>query len=306
MPNGEHELEQYAQRYGARAYLDGVDMLDHEDLDAVSLCVSPRWRDSLVEEAAKRHLPMFVEKPWAANREQAERLAAICRQHNATVMVGFSFRFLPAITRLQELMQGELGPGRLLNGEYVFSWLPPADHWLWAPDNGSGYFNENSCHLFDAVCALMGDPVSVYAEGVNFSGSPSEEAAAITLRFAQGGVAALTVGGLGTGAFQHFPRLDIVTAHGQAHLSGRAHIWEELTWASDQTPETRTLSTAPEWVGNTRYTAAFRHFFQCVREGRRPGASIEDGIRAVAIAEAVYESARTGHKVQLHSAQATR
>jgi hypothetical protein len=34
--------------------------------------------------------------------EHAHLLADICRQHKATVMVAFSFRFLPAIVRLRE------------------------------------------------------------------------------------------------------------------------------------------------------------------------------------------------------------
>jgi predicted dehydrogenase len=299
------DREAYTARYGARAYLDGIEMLEQEKPDAVCLATSPRWRDNLVEYAASHGIAMFVEKPWGATLEQARRLAAICQRHNATVMTGFSFRFLPAVTRLQALMRGELGQGRMLNGEYIFEWIPPADHWLWDPANGGGFFNENSCHLFDVVCALLGRPVSVMAEGANFSGSPSEEAAAVTLRFASGAVAALTIGGIGTRAFRAFPRLDMVTENGQAHLDGREHIWETLTWATRDSAETHTLTTAPEWVGNTRYSAAFRHFFECIRTGVKPAATIADGVLAVALAEAIYESAHTGRKVSLDAIDPT-
>jgi predicted dehydrogenase len=292
-------LETYAAHYGATAYRDGLEMLDRQPLDAVSLCVSPVYREKLIESAASKGIALLVEKPWAADVEQARHLAALCRRYDATVMVGFSFRFLPAIVRLRDLMDGALGAGWLLNGEYVFDWLPPPGFWLWQPRNGGGFFNENSCHLFDSVCYLLGDPVSVMAEAASFKGSPSEEIASITLRFAGGALAALTVGCLGAGAKHDYPRIDLVTANGQAHLIGRDHIWERLTWALRGGSETQTLTAPPEMLGQTRYTRAIQHFFDCLRSGQKPSATIEDGIRSVVLAQAVYESARTGRKVQV-------
>jgi predicted dehydrogenase len=296
LPGG---LDAYARAYGATAYRQAADMMEHERLDALCVCVSPVAREQIITSAAQAHIPMFIEKPWAADMAQARRLAAICREHSAVVMVGFSFRFLPTIVRLRALLAADLGAPWLLNGEYVFDWRPPADAWLWDPQNGNGFFNENSGHLFDAVTYLMGRAVSVSAEGGIFAGSPSEDAAAVVIRFESGAIAALTLGGLGAKANPAFPRIDLVTANGQAHLAGRHHIWESLTWAIRDDDEARTLVTRPEQLGDTRYTLALRHFFDCIRDGRAPEATIEDGVRAVALAEAVYQSARTGEKVLL-------
>ncbi len=292
-------LDAYAARFGAAAYRDGIEMLETEPLDAVSLCVSPRARPALIEKAAQLGIPMLVEKPWAADVAQAEALAALCRRHQATVMVGFSFRYHPAIVKLRRLLDGELGAPWLLNGEYLFAWLPPAGNWLWQPDGGNGFFNENSCHLLDAVCYLLGEPVSVFAETGNYRGSPKAEVAAVTLRFAAGASAAVTLGCLGAGAFADFPRIDLVAANGQAHLAGRDHMWESLTWATSSDKYTHTLYAPPETLGNTRYTAALTHFVECVRQGASPSATVDDGVRAVRLAMAIEESARSGRKVIL-------
>jgi predicted dehydrogenase len=292
-------LETYAASYGATAYRDGIEMIEREELDAVSICTAPRGRAALIEAAADAGLPMLIEKPWATDLAHARQLAQLCRDHEATVMVAFSFRFHPAIVRLRELIDGELGSPWMLNGEYVFNWVPPAEHWLWDPANGNGFFNENSCHLFDAICYRLGDPVSVTAEAINPMGAPSENAAAITLRFADGAIASLTVGGVGAGAFREFPRIDLVTAHGQAELSGREHIWDRLRWATRDGSAVQEVIRPPEALGNTRYTHAFQHFFDCVRAGVQPSVSVEDGVKAVELAMAVYESARTGSKVHL-------
>ena len=292
-------LEGFAAAYGAAAYRDGIEMIEREELDAVSICTSPRTRAPLLEAAAEAGLPIFVEKPWATDLAHAQKLAELCRSLEATVMVAFSFRFHPAIVSLRTLMDGELGEGWLLNGQYVFSWVPPAESWLWDPENGNGFFNENSCHLFDAVCYLLGRPVSVMAQATNPMGAPSENAAAITIRFADGAIAALTVGGVGVGAVRQFPRIEVVTANGQARLSGREHIWERLEWATRDDENVHSLLRSPEALGNTRYTHAFQHFFQCLRSGQHPSVGPEDGVQSVALAMAVYESARTGVTVRV-------
>lgn len=293
-------LEAYAQQYGVKTYRDGVEMIEREALDAVSLSTPPQGREALIEAAARKGISMFIEKPWATNVAHAHQLAELCRRHAATVMTAFSFRFHPAIVKLRELLAGELGAGWLLNGHYVFGWAPPPGSWLWDPQNGNGLFNENSCHLFDAACYLLGDPVSVMAEASNPINAPSESAAAITLRFAGGAIAALTVGCIGTRAFVDFPRIEVMTANGQAQLSGRQHIWERLSWATRDRASVNSINQPPEALGNTRYTEAFRHFFECIRTGRQPSVGVEAGVKTVALAMAVYESARSGQKVNLN------
>ncbi len=293
------DLDDYAARHGATPYRDALEMMAQEDLDAVSLCVPPGVREPLMRYAAENGIAMIVEKPWAADVEQALKLAELCRIYNATVMVAFSFRFLPPIVRLRELLDGELGSGWLLNGEYVFGWRPPAGHWLWAEGEGNGLFNENSCHLFDAVCYLLGRPISLYAQAGNFAGSPSEDAAALILRFESGAMAALTIGAGGAGAFREYPRIDIKTENGEARLVGRDHMWETLTWATRADTELRTFSRAPVTEHYSHYSFAMKHFAECLREGRTPDVSISEGVRAVEMAMAVYESARTGRTCAL-------
>jgi len=297
--SGFERAETCGRQYGVATYADGVEMMEKEQLDAVSICTSPTRREPLIDAGTSRKLALFIEKPWAADLEQAHRLAKLCRDRKALVMAGFSFRFHPAVVRLQELMSGELGEGWMLNGSYVFGWLPPADGWLWDPAKGGGFFNENSCHLFDVVCALMGEPVSVSAEGGVFAGSPSEDGCALTMRFASGGIAALTIGGIGGGGDRNYPRLEVVTTNGQARLTGREHIWEELAWSGRKASDVQRLTAPVEALGATRYTHALSHFLECVKTGKEPTATVEDGVRSVSVAMGVYESIRTGSRVEV-------
>jgi predicted dehydrogenase len=293
------ELARAAAQYGFTPYDSAAEMLRRESLDAISVCVSPRYRRDVLAAGAEAGVAMFVEKPWASSASHARELADVCRGSRRCVMVGFSFRFHPAIVKLRSLLDGELGPVRMLNGQYTFGWLPPPDHWTWDPDNGNGFINENSCHLLDAVCSLMGRPVRVFAEAGSFSGSPAEEAAAVTLRFAGGGVACLSCGGIGAAAFTEFPRISAATEHGQAELIGANHTWRELRWACRGDDAVRRFTSPPEQLGTTRYTHALERFCRCVRDGRGAPATVADGVLSVELAMAVVESARSGRPVTL-------
>jgi predicted dehydrogenase len=293
------ELRAAAPQYGFTPYRSAAEMIQREALEALSVCVPPKCRREILAAGVAAGVAMFVEKPWASNAAHARQLADVCRPSRKPVMAGFSFRFHPALVKLRALLDGELGRPRMLNGQYLFGWLPPADHWLWDPGNGNGFLNENSCHLFDAVCGLMGRPVRVFAEGGNFCGRPAEEAASITLRFENGSLAALTCGGIGVGAFSEYPRIELITEHGQAQLTGRSHVWEELRWARRDDGEVRCLSAPPEQLGATRYTHAFELFFHCIREGSAPPATIDEAVLSVDVAMAVIASARSGRPVDL-------
>ena len=291
--------EYTADRYGCKAWEDGVAMMREERLDAVTVCTPPRHREEVIRFAAENGIALFVEKPWASDSSHARRLADVASSRSSTVMVGFSFRYHAAIVRLRELLDGELGPGRVLLGQYLFDWIPPADSWLWDPENGNGLINENACHLLDAVCYLMGRPVSVFAEGGNFSGSPGEDAAVICLSFENGGIAALSCGGIAPGASQGFPYADLATESGRAELIGRDHVWEGLRWSRAGEDRIQSYRAPPERLGETRYTSALQHFADCIRRGDAPTATVADGVRVVDICMGIYESARTGQRIEL-------
>jgi len=292
-------LSGFANKYGAKAYQDGMELMEKEELDAVSLCIPPKSREALIKAAANKKIAMFVEKPWATNMDHARLLAKLCEEKNAQVMLAFSFRFHPAITKLQELIKGELGQGWLLSGEYIFNMIRPANHWLWNSENGNGFFNENSVHLFDAVCSLLGDPISISAEGGVFLGSPSEEAAVINLRFKNKSIASLTCGGIGTGNYKSYPRIHLVTEKGEANLSGREHIWEKLEWTNRGNETLHSFTESPEKLQSTRYTHAFNHFFDCIQNNKMPKVSVRAGLMSTAIAMGIYESIKTGQKINL-------
>lgn len=288
-----------ASQYHCPSFQDALALMNTQKPDALTVCVSPRSRAPILKAAAERGIALFIEKPWASSARHGEELAAICRANPAPVMAGFSFRFHRAVQRAIQLVRGELGPVQVGTGSYVFEWMPPADFWLWDPRNGGGVFNENSCHLFDVICALAGRPREIFARGIKNPTLPSEVAAVVTLTFASGGTAALSLGCLGVRAQNEYPRLELFTEKGWLTLSGAHHTWQKVSWAR-QGEETRSVfKDDPEQLGRTRYTLALEHFIDCVETGKKPDATVEDGLLMVRIADGVKASLASGKPVEI-------
>lgn len=286
-----------AQQYNVEPFYDGIEMIESGKIDAVNICVPPSHRQALLEAAVKKGIAVFLEKPLAANTEQARLLKKISEKSQKPVMTGFSFRFHPAVVKLKELIDTELGAVLAAHGSYVFDFLPPAERWLWDTQNGGGLFNENSCHLFDLVMDLMGEPVKVKASGGSWFGRPSEEASAVSLEFREGNIASLMVGGIGSGGNHQFPTLDLYCVNGSARLIGRDHSWHEIEWSIRGESNMQRMTMDPEQLGRSRYSDSLELFIEAIN-GEIPVASdVDDGIRSVILAESVYDSIRNDKSV---------
>ncbi|MEM6430635.1 MAG: hypothetical protein AAF708_15455 [Deinococcota bacterium] len=157
----------------------------------------------------------------------------------------------------------------------------------------------NSELRLDMVCALLVEPVSVVAKGVNEHGSPSAEVALVTITFEGGALASVLLGGLDVAAHKDYPRLTLITQNGQAILRGREHIWKSLTWARREDATTQTFSAPPEALGHTRYSHALSHFVNCVQVGMPFAATVADGVRAIKLATAIYASLDSNQEINL-------
>lgn len=288
-----------ARSVGTISYSSAEDLIKAERPDAVVIALPPHRRDKVITAALSDGLAIFIEKPMSGSLQQAEKITDLLARSEAPVMMGFSFRHHAPVVALRSLLDGELGRPLLASGAYVFDWRPPDRSWVWKEEQGGGFFNENSCHLFDVVCHLMGEPKAVFAAGGRHLEAPSTAAASVVIDFGDGRTAALALGGIGTAAISGFPHLELFAEGGQARLGGLDHMWTNLDWALRGRSFQSQITTVPERIETTRYTPALTQFINCVKTGAKPVTGPADGLRAVRIADAVYRSLAKGKPINL-------
>ena len=81
--------QEAAAKYGGNAYANFVEMYDTEKPDAIVVCTPPFAHGDIEEEAAKRGIHIFVEKPVAVNMEIAKRVLDAVWKYDVITQVGY-------------------------------------------------------------------------------------------------------------------------------------------------------------------------------------------------------------------------
>jgi predicted dehydrogenase len=179
-----------AERAGATAYGSWQDLLDGERLDALWVCVPPFAHGDVEEEAVRRRLPMFVEKPLATDLATAERIAGLVAGAGLLAAVGYHWRYLDTLEEARRLLAGN--PARLL----LATWLdraPRVDWWVRQAGSG-GQTVEQATHLFDAARLLAGEVTDGWAAAARSTEGPGDiqDVCTASLRFAGGALGTFT------------------------------------------------------------------------------------------------------------------
>jgi myo-inositol 2-dehydrogenase/D-chiro-inositol 1-dehydrogenase len=179
-----------ARDCGARAYPD-VGALVAAGLDAVYVCVPPFAHGPAEEAVLAAGLPLFVEKPIAADLAVARRIAALVAERRALTAVGHHWRYLRAVEEARRLLAGR--PIRLVTGAWLDK-VPPVAWWA-RRDRSGGPVVEQAAHVLDLARLLAGDVAEVCAVGngtpPGVAGADVDGATAACLRFASGAVGTL-------------------------------------------------------------------------------------------------------------------
>ncbi len=111
-------------------------------------------------QAAKIGLPVYCEKPLAADLESAERIEKAFAEARLYNGMAFNYRFLPCVHLLKEFLKdGRLGKiiyykASFLHDSYV---LPRSKVWRTSAAAGGGALADLGIHLFDLCRFVFGD-----------------------------------------------------------------------------------------------------------------------------------------------------
>ena len=305
-PNGElvgvcdivpQVADEFALEYSVKGYTSTQEMLDREDLTAISICTPPKIHLALTRMAAARGIHVLCEKPMASTVEDCQEMIDVCKSAGVVLQIGHKKRFIPPLLRLKELTEGEFGPIQYMVHRYPHPGMSNKD-WFWAEDDGGGPILENAVHAADILGFLMGDVDRVYAEGGTFFAphrKPQIDCAMFTLRFKSGAIGVVNAGMVSMGGFS-FEDFYVANENGVAEVTGRFDSVETLRYSFRNDPESVQEENHPNFDS---FRAEIEHFIKCIQTGSEPRASGEAGMKAVAICRAVKRSAEIGEPVVL-------
>jgi predicted dehydrogenase len=164
------EMAQVAQSIAPDAQMtDSIAaLLNIPDIDCV-LIASPNFRhiEQLEMLAAKRHLPVLVEKPLFTDIDQLGRLKAFVDTYPSPVWVAMEYRYMPPVAALLKCVDDVTGGIKMLTiREHRFPFLEKVGDWNRFDRYSGGTFVEKCCHFFDLMrLVLKSEPVRIMASG---------------------------------------------------------------------------------------------------------------------------------------------
>ncbi len=328
-PDAEMRAAAKALAPDARMVDSVEDLLETPNLDCL-LIASPNFRhlEQLEQIAARRPLPVLVEKPLFTNASEIARLAAFRDSYPAPVWVAMEYRYMPPIAALVREAQDATGGVKMLTiREHRFPFLHKVGGWNRFNRFTGGTFVEKCCHFFDLMrLILQSEPVRVMASGsqaVNHTDEAYEGVAPdvldngyVIVDFANGARALLELCMFAEGARYQ----EEVTAVGpkariEALVPGPGRFWPEhlgeapvpqliVSPRDPKGPEIREIPVDPNLLaaGDHNGSTFYQHarFLDMVRgNGSAPEVSLEDGWAAVAIGIAAQISIREGRAVSM-------
>jgi predicted dehydrogenase len=157
----------FGEQHGFPISADYAAILADPSIDAVVLATPHSTHAEQVIEAARAGKHVYCEKPFTLSRASTEAALAQCAQAKVTLMVGYNWRFQPALQEVKRMLEdGRLGKVLHIEGNFngpsVYRYAK--EHWRPSRDEGpAGGMTGRGCHVVDAMIYLAGRIDSVYA-----------------------------------------------------------------------------------------------------------------------------------------------
>lgn len=295
------------EKFGVPYYQDIGDLLETENVDAVSILTESgnHARDSIRVASYGKHI--IVEKPMALTLSDADEMIRECDKNGVRLFVVKQNRFNLPIRKLREALDaGRFG--KLIMGTVRVRWCRPQAYYDQAKWRGTwlmdgGVLTNQASHHVDLLTWMMGDVESVFAKGMTaLADIEAEDTAVVILKFKSGALGVIEA----TTATR--PRdlegsLSILGEYGSVEVGGFA-VNEMRHWDFvDSTEEDNLVKS--EYSVNPPNVYGFGHheyYGHVVDALSFEGPNLVDGLegrRSLEVINAIYESIETGKEVRL-------
>ena len=321
-----HEAVQLAPHVVAVESLDAL--LEVDGLDALVIA-SPNYLHvgQMQEIAARRALPLLVEKPVYTDPTHTAQLAEFAARYPSLVWVAMEYRYMPPIASFLSRVHEETGGIRMISiKEHRFPFLEKVGDWNRFARNTGGTMVEKCCHFFDLMrLAVQSEPARVMAsagQAVNhlnetYDGEVPDiwDHGYVIVDFQNGARGMLELCMFADGS-RYQEEICAIGEKGkiEAFVPGPTRFWPPqlgvppvakviVSPRDPKGPMELDIPVDPDLLeaGDHNGATFYQHqlFLEAIREGRPPAVSLQDGAAAVQMGMAAQESARTGEAVTL-------
>jgi predicted dehydrogenase len=294
-----------AARFGVPCDASLEALLARPDIDAICICTPSGQHAAQAIAAARAGKHVLVEKPMALTLADADAMIAACAEAGVQLGVALQRRIDPVFREVKTAIDAG-GLGKLTLGTISVPYMRAQSYYdsaawrgTWALDGGGALMNQG-IHLLDLLVWYMGDAAEVQANSATLAHAIEvEDCVTASLRFANGALGAVTATTAAAPGFPH--RVEVYGDQGGVQIEGEEIVRWEVPGIEPRTknqepakkaPIAAGAGASPTGIGAVGHTRLLGDFVAAVQEGRAPLISGAEARRSLALALAIYESAR--------------
>lgn len=283
-----------AEQFGTVHYSNLEEFLNL-DFEAVIVCSENSRHKDMAIRAAKAGKHILCEKPISTNMKDAEEMIAACQANGVILQTAFPVRFSSAIQQLKQMIdEGKLGKILAMRstnrGQNPGGWF--VDH----DQSGGGAVLDHTVHMVDIMRWYLGKEVrEVYAHTDHFFIKDNiDDAGLLTLEFEDGTIASHDTS---WSRFSDYPAWGDATIEviGTKKTARADAFGDQIRVFSNHSNQSLVYANA----GNDIDLGLVNDFVTTVINRRTPAITGYDGLKAMEVALAAYESSRTGKTIVL-------
>ena len=280
------------------SYANFDSIRNNPEVDIVYVCLPNALHAEFTIRAAKAGKHVMCEKPMAVSVAECEAMIAACKTANRKLMIGYRCHFEAYNLEAMRLAHsGAAGKIRYVRSEHGFVQGDPSKWRLKRALSGGGSLMDMGIYSLQAARYMTGEePIAVTARESTDRRDPRftevEDMIDWTLEFPSGAIA-----GCQSMYSANQNRILLMGDAGRVELEPATRYAGNQMWVGKDGRERAV--TPPPGPGKTQFAGQLDHLVDCVRTGREPIVSGEEGLRDIRIVEAIYRSAREGRIIRL-------
>ena len=269
-------------------------MLQSDKIDAVYNPLPNTMHAEWTVLAAQHGKHVFCEKPLAMNPAEAQTMIDACERAGVVLIEAFVFLWHPQTKKLRELLdQGTIGNLLQSSAHLTFHLERPTDNIRLNKDlGGGGLLDAGGYPVTFTRFAYGEEPIGVQASAHIDPEYEVDSRVGALLTFSNNQIATIQTGVDSMGG----PGAILFGDKGYIEIPQPYHPKEqsEFTVHNGEGTKTYTFDT-----GTPVFTPAIEQFHDCVLDKGTPDVSPSNAIGTLRVIEAIFESARTGQRVEV-------
>jgi len=309
--------ESFAKDFSIRGYTDWRAMIEQEKLDFAAVFLPHADCPEAVVACAERGIHVMVEKPMAADADGVRRMLAAAKKSGVLLSTPYVWRYHPVARQMKKFVDdGVLGrvvgcEGRCAAGRLQRYIDGNASWMLMKARSGGGPMYNLGVHWIDLYRWLLNDEVvEVMGKNVKINAEYDiEDNSFAILTFSRGAVVALDISYTVPDSYPYGRDL-YLSLKGTGGVLSWSPSFEGVKETLFVCSDTGEFASAPrrhvefELQSHPGYTGILGvHFLAdlaaSISKGAAPAITGEDGLRALEVVEAIYQSAQSGRAVKL-------